>query len=170
MKENNPYYNRLRRLLVLFLKAKNRIVKYSTGFDLFDELDYEEASKWQNDMIYKFFSNLAKTIRENDISLCPWCIYYNNQDVKKCCNDCGYGKRHLKCVTVYGFFGSGLNEKSRYGKIILNLRTHNMYAISDINKIKSLRQLTLDMYKKIKRYKNLAYKNVEKPFIDGGYL
>jgi len=147
MKEKHIYHNQLLKLLVFFLKAKNKIVKNLTGINLFNKEDYEDASEWSSTEISRFFFCMeTNNFYFDDKILCPWCTFYLTQFKDTLCECCGYGKRHIPCIYPVDSVQTTVNIESNYGKILERLNNFNGTGISGLYKIISLRDMTIKLF------------------------
>ena len=118
MKKQDEQY---KGLVLKYLREKNRIVLKYTRLVLTTSKDLKEVETWSGDDCKEVLT--ALTLVGTGRALCPWCTRH-----KRCCWECGYGKRNGRCTT----------PSSRYDKVISRLPDSIYMGISNIPEMKPL--------------------------------
>jgi len=132
--------NLYNQLLLLFMELKNDVLKDLTNREVFNDLDFQEASKWDEQTCRHILAKIDKDC--TDASLCPWCRKFKND-----CSACTYGDRHGKCNT------SGI---STYKKIIKSLYAkYGEYRICYMAEIQIMAGKFAKIYKALEEFNKL---------------
>lgn len=120
------------RLLIYFLKEKNRIIRSFAGIDYIFPDDIKEIADLRKDDVKKCLASIVKPGNIADCHSCPWCILSEGT-----CKFCGYSKRHSKCGDPSGRY----DRSSTYSKVKGILIDKN-YICSNLYDLSGLKTLT----------------------------
>jgi hypothetical protein len=113
--------DKLKKLLIKFLKFKDMVVFKETDIHLFSKNDYDDVNNWKLGDLKIIVNNLEVY---SDIKMCPWCII--NRECSNItgmvCTNCNYGKNHTFCD----------KDESTYNNIIDKLEETNIHSICEL--------------------------------------
>jgi len=130
-------------LLIYYLIEKNKIIYKYLEMEIFNYEDLKEITGWSDKDIRRSLRLIGTCY--NDYYNCPWCSKHNNkndlynfENRDRLCEDCGYGRRHGKCIS------KNLNKKYNgyYGELLLKMKSIGRISeytnLSEIYEMKEL--------------------------------